>query len=258
MSLEQSSPRPSRHHASEVDANGMMLEEDDTTSPVGYRWLHANCAPKSFLPRHSHFLSPVVKETKRYHGSQTVLSSESMNKIPQIILEHVLWALDNEGIELQVLKMSILNRHEELNDQLVCHAKTDCSSPDFRRIWFLYEFFLNVRIPVPDVAESCYPILLLDPEVYVTGPCYHIVARQRHVSFLNLLTRRIGNNLLGTQNFHPLARKSLLGTTSSIKEILRSRTSEFSMDVRVRAASYNRLRETQSTFRIEQEPGDSP
>jgi hypothetical protein len=56
MSQKQYSQRPSRHHASEVDANGMMLKEDDTTSPVGYRWLHANCTPKSFSAKGLTFL----------------------------------------------------------------------------------------------------------------------------------------------------------------------------------------------------------
>jgi len=61
------------------------------------------------------------------------------------------------------------------------------------------------------------------------------------------------NNILGTKNFHPLARRSLLGTTSSIKNSLQSRISTLSTDVRERAVSYLRYKESISSFEIEQE-----
>jgi Fic/DOC family len=59
--------------------------------------------------------------------------------------------------------------------------------------------------------------------------------------------------MLGSSRFHPFARRSLLGTTTSVKESLESRTSEMCLDARRRAASYMRYKETQSTFAIEQE-----
>jgi hypothetical protein len=59
--------------------------------------------------------------------------------------------------------------------------------------------------------------------------------------------------MLRGDRFHPFARRSLLGTTTSVKEALKRRTSELSLDVRRRAASYMRYKETQSIFAIEQE-----
>ena len=179
--MDQYSLRPCRKHASEVDEDGFILEEDDTTTPVGYRWLHARCAPKSFLPRHSYFASKdeMKMKMKQYHCNHTVLSSESLEHVPETILDNILWAFKNEALELQVIKMVVLNQRDVLEREIVFRGLEDAGDEDFRRLWFLFEFFTERVISLPDLPISQYPILLIDPCLYVAGPCYHITDRQR-------------------------------------------------------------------------------
>ena len=71
------------------------------------------------------------------------------------------------------------------------------------------------------------------------------------------LTFRMYNNMFGTKDFHPVALKSLISDSAQIKEYLNSRTSEFSLSIKERAANYIRYVETKSTFEIEDESGKS-
>ena len=86
------------------------------------------------------------------------------------------------------------------------------------------------------------PILLIDPEAYVIGPCWRLDRK-----------RQLYNNMFGNKYFRPFARRSLISTTESIKHFLESHTSEMSIDTRLRATSYMRVKETQATFEIEGE-----
>jgi hypothetical protein len=54
-------------------------------------------------------------------------------------------------------------------------------SDSFRRVSFLYEYFTESVIPMKDVLPSVEPILLLDPTIYVAGPCWNLIDRQRYV-----------------------------------------------------------------------------
>ena len=65
--------------------------------------------------------------------------------------------------------------------------------------------------------------------------------------------RRLYNNMLGNDDYHAFALRSLKGTTESVKFLLAERTSELSYEVRNRAASYMMFKETQSSFDIENE-----
>jgi len=65
------------------------------------------------------------------------------------------------------------------------------------------------------------------------------------------------NNMFGTKDFHRVALKSLIPDSAQIKEYLNSRTSEFSLCIKERAANYIIYAETKSTFEIEDESGKS-
>ena len=235
------SPRPSKTHASETDSFGAVLDEDEHTTPIGYRWLHTFCASKAVLPRYSTFVTPNFSPTKLYHVSQNVLSSADVPKI-DTVLGNMVWALENEGIELQILKVSMLNANMVLATELKRADRNVRYSSSFRRLWFLYEYWTGTRVDIPDCSSNVDSVLILDPEKYVSGPCWKLEERQR-----------VYNNLFGTREFHPFARKSLIGNTMSVKRALESRTSELPMDIRQRAASYMRYKETLSSFEIEEE-----
>lgn len=59
--------------------------------------------------------------------------------------------------------------------------RTTRISDSFRRVWFLYEYFTESVLPMKDVVFSVEPILLLDPTIYVAGPCWNLIDRQQYV-----------------------------------------------------------------------------
>ena len=179
--MEQYSPPPVKSFAFEINESGIIVDEDVDTQAMGYRWLHSNCAQKAFLPRHSTFVTEKLAHGRMYHSSQLVLERNSVEKLPSSILEHMLWALENEGFELQILKMTIYNVREKLAEEMLNVTDETRISDSFRRVWFLYEYFAESVIPMKDVLPSVEPILLLDPTIYVAGPCWNLTDRQRYV-----------------------------------------------------------------------------
>ena len=101
----------------QIDSFGVVLDEDQETTPIGYRWLRTFCASKAVLPQCSMFVTPNLSAAKFYHVSQNVLSSTDIPKIDNE-LGNMIWAIENEGIELQILKVSMLNANVVLATQL--------------------------------------------------------------------------------------------------------------------------------------------
>jgi hypothetical protein len=129
------SPRPSKTHASETDSFGVVLDEDEDTTPICYHWLYTFCASKAALPRCSAFVTPNFSPAKLYHVSQKVLSSSDTPKI-DTVLGNMIWAIENEDIELQILKVSMLNANTItiLATELKRSDRTVRYSSSFRRI----------------------------------------------------------------------------------------------------------------------------
>ena len=183
------SPRSSKIYAEEVDAGGAVIDEDEDTYPVGYRYLHSTYASKAVLPRHSTFVSKASKLTRNYHSSHTVLT-ETEFSLPanaskaSMLLQHIIWALKHEVLELQILKMTILNTLEDLCVDLQCCSQTMLLSREIRMLWFFIEFWTDAMLNIPDVEATVEPFLLFDPELYVTGPCYGINKRQMYNFFI--------------------------------------------------------------------------
>lgn len=176
------SPRASKAYASEVNLDGFVIDEDIRTSAVGYRWLHATCAPKAFLPRHSTFVSFDFSADKSYHPSQTVIDVHDFPRRLETVFDHMLWAVENEGLEMQILKICMINSKEAITSAIVTANEQDRCIENFRRLWFLFEYWTGLTVPVPNCYESLQPILLVDPEIYVAGPCMAMNPRQRYVA----------------------------------------------------------------------------
>jgi len=111
-----------------------------------------------------------------------------------------------------------------------------------RRIWFLYEFLTDARLPLPDLTSGNY-IPVLEPELYYTVPGRR-VARQRII-----------DNQLGGRQFCPLVRRT--AKLKAMEDIdLRGRCEDvvapYRTDLLRRALSYLYTKETKSSFEIEQ------
>lgn len=182
------SPRASKPYASEVNSDGFVVDEDIRTSPVGYRWLQTTCVSEPFLPRHSTFVSFNFNAQRSYHPSQTVIDVHEFSERLETPLDHMLWALENEGLEIQILKISMINSKEAITSAILAADETKRHSEHFRRLWFLFEYWTGLTVSIPSCSESLPPILLIDPEIYITGPCWQIEPRQRYVRSLMMLT----------------------------------------------------------------------
>ena len=189
------SPHLSPQWAYEVDAEGVFMDEDQTTSPLGYRWIHFKYCSKCVLPRSSSWTTTTMAmdsgNAKRYHTSDLVyfadgdsvyLPDDTVVDRPRSLIEHLLWALRYEGINLQIMKAVAENHHRELEKGLITEYEKYKEHENFRRVWFFYELFTETETPVDDLPDSIPPFALFDPEVYVAGPCYALHARQRYLS----------------------------------------------------------------------------
>jgi hypothetical protein len=97
-----------------------------------------------------------------------------------------------------------------------------------------------MTLDIDHLKDDMKPVLLVDPEMYVTGPWEKVTARQE-----------VFNNMLGTKDFHPLARAD-----SGRKKYPRNAEfvqSCFSDHTKQRVKSFIRLQEVRTTFKLEDE-----
>ena len=80
---------------------------------------------------------------------------------------------------MQILKMVFLNHTARLMSEISQLSSNTINDPDFRRIWLLFELFTGKCLDLMDLQETIEPVLLVNPEVYVAGPCYELTQRQR-------------------------------------------------------------------------------
>lgn len=115
-----------------------------------------------------------------------------------------------------------------------------------RRIWFLYEWLLQIMLEIPDLKEGNYVSLVNDELQYTTS-----------IS-INSTRHRIRNNLPGTINFCPLIRKTEK-LENYIKENLAKKTntnlSGIHKDILLRTSAFLLLKDSKASFNIE---GENP
>lgn len=159
--------------------------------------------------------------------------------------EQLEFALKYDGVNLEILaKVFQATDTEELLNYL--HSKP--TGKYARRIWFFYEYITGEELPLEDMKQGNY-IDLLEDEDYYTTVKGDAVKRQR-----------IRNNLLGTEKFSPIIRKTEFlkkmeaeDLTQSCKQLL----SGYPQELLKRALSYLYTKETKSSFEIEHEAPSS-
>ncbi|WP_294948441.1 Fic family protein [Sulfurivirga sp.] len=111
----------------------------------------------------------------------------------EALLPQLTFALKNEGLNLCLLAQ--LFRHH-IHPQTVAEwVHEHPTSKPVRRLWFLYEWLTERRVPADDLAQGNY-VPLADESLYYTVP------GQRH------RRQRILFNLPGTADFCPLIRRT--------------------------------------------------
>src|SRR5690606_10997354 len=156
------------------------------------------------------------------------------------LMGHLTFALKYEGIDLGILKKVFEKAGPEKISAIITNEPTGQYS---RRIWFLYEWLMGVRLNLPDLTAGNYVDLIDETLQYGSAS----TPSRRH---------RIRNNLPGTVDFCPLVRKTpfieyarQLDLSKKIKAVV----GKIHPDVIARAAAFLLLKDSKASYANEGE-----
>ena len=210
-------------------------------SAIGYEYLRVTLELSAFSVHPPALIKPVtrVERTPTWLGVPAGVAPQGDR-----LLDHVLFALKHEGVNLQVLSEALPRLPAE---ELLAEIERTPNGGYIRMACFLWESFTGkVLEGAPSVRGGV--VNLFDPERYVTGP------EQRNARW------RVNFNGLGSIHYCPTVER-----TSSIEQAMRSdvlgRTNAFlkslGKTILDRTLSWAYLHETQSSYAIEREaPGE--
>jgi len=155
-------------------------------------------------------------------------------------VDHIVFALKYEPFDLLTLKriLSAVSQKELL--QYISLKPTGIYA---RKIWFLYEWLLEVELDLPD-CPKCQAKPLLNPDKYFTS------------AGIYLKRYRLKNNLFGSNVFSPVIRKTpalLEFIRSDLKNEVGKTIGKVSRSLVARAASFMLLSDSKASFAIEGE-----
>jgi len=209
--------------------------------PAGYVWLKR----KYKLPdiSHDHISWLASTNTRRKNGIEEIFPARKFTPA-DTLGGHLEFALKYDGVNLQLLHQLF---DQVKKNEIVDLIKERQSGIYSRKIWFLYEFLTDIKLPVDDLKSGNY-IHLLDPDEYCVREFEDRSVRKRYLSNRH----RVVNNLLGNNRFCPMVRKLELDW-----KVLHNRAlevlSEYDNATIIGAINYLYTKETRSSFAIENE-----
>jgi Fic family protein len=155
---------------------------------------------------------------------------------------HLAFALKYEGIDLCILKKLFDQVSIEEITALVAKEPTGQYS---RRIWFLYEWLTDLKIPLPDLKVGNY-IEVLDEKLQFGTTSQ---SSKRH---------RVRNNLPGVKTFCPLVRKTVVLQKLiqlNLSQKIKTTVGKIHPDIMARTAAFLLLKDSKASYTIE---GENP
>lgn len=188
--------------------------------------------------------APVCVSNKRFkesikHTNQFRIF-DNKYAVEPTVEAHVTFAIKHEHIDLLVWKRIFLALPEETIEQFIQRAPT---GPVTRRVWFLYEWLTGRTLAIADCGKVT-AVDLLDKEQYFTAAG---TISSRH---------KVRNNLLGTQRFCPIIRRTArleALIAADLSRRARAIVERVSPQLVARAASFLLLADSQASFAIEGE-----
>ncbi len=156
---------------------------------------------------------------------------------------HLLFAVKNEGVNLEVLKALFAKINALAIEELVSRHPTGSVH---RRIWFLYEYLKDTRLALPDITQGGYVSLVADDKQFACPK--NLATRVRRM--------RVINNLLGDRSFSPFVRKTpriCKYPASKLKSLSDALLAKYPTSLQERATQYLYVKETKSSFALERE-----
>jgi Fic/DOC family len=212
----------------------LLLPEQAT--PVGYAALIDALRLRVPVPR---TLSAIGPRHKQYQ--QDGWRIYTPRHAPEANLDgHLTFALKYEGLDLSVLKALFRATGPPPLEAIVRAKPTGAYA---RRAWFLYEWLLGARLDLPDADKGSYAVVV-DPDRQWAAPA---TTSSRH---------RVKNNLPGTPLFCPMISwtetlRSL--TARDLQARARAAVAQVPADLLARAAAFLLLKDSKSSFAIENE-----
>ena len=213
-------------------------------SNVGYGWLtEKHQLPVIDLWQKCYIDSAVRGRQEEDRGIHHSRLFESRYRPEESLVGHLQFALRYEGVNLQLLSLLF----ERIDSVGLCEWITQSPTSAYaRRVCFLYEWLTDNELPVkePVPAKMRY-VDALDVDMQ-----FATRAAAKDSRF------RVNDNLPGTRDFCPLVRKTNF-LSEMVGKDLRKRSREtlkqYDQDLLRRAAAFLYLKETQSSFEVEQE-----
>lgn len=211
-------------------------------APIGQLWLRQHFGLRTTKPFVVSYVTTGARRTET-HGPHVV---EYYPRHYAANLDgpiaHLRFALRHEPTDLRVLVAALRVLGPEALTEWVRKEPTGSFS---RRAWFLYETFLEERLPLTDARVGNY--------VDALDPAKHIVGKRR-----NSPRHRVIDNLLGTRELCPTVRRTprlIEQANMHVDEEARELLESYDPATLARAVNYLYSKETKSSFAIE---GETP
>jgi Fic family protein len=209
-------------------------------SPAGNEWLKTHYHLSGYSFRHSSFIGNNYSIELTAKGNIEEIYGFKYAPSEDTALEHIAFSLKYDDLNLDFLKTVFQNIHKT---EIINFIKKSPSGKYARKIGFLFEFLTGNQLDLMKQITGNYTDLL-DQEKYITGKA-------------TKNTRwRINNNLLGTNDYCPIVRRtnqinSLLN--ENIKQKIEALKNSYPTEVFRRAIHFLYTKETRSSYEIEKE-----
>jgi hypothetical protein len=184
-------------------------------------------------------LALISQKRKQYKTAEWIVLTPR-HKPADTVMGHLTFALKYEGIDLCVFKKLFV---EISTEQWVSWLQKEPTGQYSRRVWALYEWLMDEKLPLPDLTIGNYVDLLDENLQYGAGAD----PSKRH---------RVRNNLPGVRSFCPLVRRTPkldyfinLNLSGAINKIL----GKIHPDVMARTAAFLLLKDSKASYAIEGE-----
>ncbi len=205
--------------------------------PVGYAYLKQHLRLSAFGPERAAAIAPVTRIT---HTPDAVLVPSHVAPASDAPLEHLLFALKHEGIDMQLLAQSLRAIPASAMQQAIRAAP---SGKYIRLACYLWETFNRHSLEdLPSIAGPT--VQLFDPRHYITAPGQR--DPKWRVTFNGLGSPRYCATVRRTKNLETLLAYDILGKAREFLEGLGAVATD-------RALNWAYLHETESSFAIERE-----
>ncbi len=198
-----------------------------------------------------HNLCAVSDKNKAYsENNWKIYSSRHM---PQDNLEgHLTFALKYEGVDLLVLKFLFKVVDKVELEKIILNKP---NSSYLRRIWFFYEWLMEIKLDIPDLKQGNY-VDAVDQKLQFCVEAEEYIAKAIYGDLGNSKRHRIQNNLPNNNKFCPLVSKTdaiLKFQEMALSKVLKKIVENTNVNILDRAYSHLLLKDTKSSYEIEKE-----